>query len=95
MGLKRVQRLDQPSGIGPEDSIDSRNTMLERVRIALSFYRRDMQTTAEKAGIIRRDYPYGIEVENEVRRILGEPLLDGGTSPWPMLGEPKPETVKS
>jgi len=46
--------------------------LLEAARIALTFYRRDMDDKAPSLGFTHRDYPYGTDVERAISLYLGE-----------------------
>jgi hypothetical protein len=63
-------------------TINAMPSLMERARIALTFYREDMQRQWEKDNPgCKRDYPYGIDVENAVRECLGEPLIPAPLAP--------------
>lgn len=53
---------------------------LERARIALAHYRTLMSLHAPDRGLVNESYPYGIDVENEIRDLLNEPAIDAWTA---------------
>lgn len=53
--------------------------LMELARIALTFYRRDMDSAESRLGhgadCQRRTYPFGMDVERDLRAYLGEPNI--------------------
>lgn len=53
---------------------------LERARIALAHYRVLMHLHAPARGFVSENYPFGMDAENELRDLLGEPRIDGDSA---------------